>query len=418
MDKHHILASLIGALFDKARGGVVDLQTMRVDLRTWERWERLTANAGANGGRVWPCDPHGITDKAKLYCPYPLDTTGKFDTTRFRPEYFEDRRKMQVISRSYNKTLWNVIFDNCGFHRDGPLTNPWTAANNLRGRTFYQDTEASLLTVQRFVAELGKDAYFEVCNECAWGPGWQQGKGNVAWFAAMYEELIDLGVPADHISFGAELEFTYDKKTKRFKVNSLHDIIGQAAEILRKHGIPNATINASYYACHNVGGAPETVDGVLFPFGYDTQFAVQTWPANSPRKPFASDDGIGQGDPVYQPDGRFTRPKPAALHISTKHLLDNVGLGRMVIECLTYDIQVIGQMAAINMAYRDVYGVELENRGKYPEEIPEPEPEPEPEPDPEPEPEPLPKPTIKITWQFWAGLCILIVLAIVIIGAC
>jgi len=411
-----ILASPIGGLFDVARGGFVNLATMRVDLSLWGEWERATANCGANSSRLWPSDPHGISDKKLLYCPHPLKGS-KFDTMDFRPEYFADRRDMIVISAGYNKTIWNVLEDNCGFHRDGPLVNPQTPANNLRGKSFYDDLEASLRCVDTFVKELGKDQYFQICNEGKWTDGWKVNKGNVAWLAAMYVRLVKYhGVPADHVSFGFEIPFRYDKATKKFKVDSLHDPIGQSWEIIKKSGITRDQFCQSRYAAHNIGGAPETVDGVKFPYGYDSQAAVQIMQdCKEARVAECSDDGIDQNKNWKAGQGRFPRSTPAELAISYGYVLSKIKRG-LSIETLTYRDLVEPALDALAGAYKKHRGKELENRGKFPK------PEPIIPPiiiiDDEEKPEPLPEVKVKITWQGWLGLGVIFIIILILAITC
>ena len=344
----------------------------RLDVDAWTEFCRMIANVGANQTRLF------------MARPWVEVSSNKWDLTRYVPEYWGDMRQMIAIAKAFNVRCIVTLFDECEFHLG--RINPYSS--NVQEIKFYRDLTLSKKIVKRFLNELGPtNCDWEICNEMAWTPGWESGKGNVAWFAALYELLLAEGVPAANIIYGPLLQpHQYNATSKQFEIDSTTYAVGQAAEIWRAHGIGNDSINASRMVVHNVGGAPETVSGIKFPNGYDTQFAVQFFGRQSskPRhNPFVSDDGIGQNDMQFQPDGRWTRPTPKALGISSEHIFRNSD-GNWTIEVLSYRDLIEAQGEAIAQAYKRVCGAFPHDYGKYPK------PEPEPEPPTPPEP---PKPT-------------------------
>lgn len=330
---------------------------------------RKAANSGAGATRLFK-------PTAEL-----LVSPGLWDVSKYDPIVIEDTKKAIAHCREFNIQPWLTLW----FNHSEPT--PWK--NNIQGlRDMYSSIPLSEALVEMWVRELGTDVYFEICCEPVYkGNGTSQSYMNPGsssyWLAKMIEKLWLLGVPADHICYGAELIYEYIPATKNFKVNSTRDMFGQAAEVVRvdlkKLGWSldkiNKNLNLGLLAQHNCGRASEEMDGVFFPRGYDNQFCIDTWgKTNSSRMAMVSDDGLPQGKPYVsnpQPDGRWPRPTPEEEYVAAKNTIQYPSGKPWVIEVLGYkhNEEIYAQLEKVEQAVFEIFGQHSENYGKFPDPI-------------------------------------------------
>lgn len=368
----------------------------------WDEFCREIADGGANQTRLFASRPWKQVNSIV------------WDKDQLDPKCFTDLERMAEIAY-YGKTgkenhhivCVDSIFDDCELHV-GRL-NP--ESSNLQNIVFYKDIPRSLIVVAQFIAlyhrlkAKGIPLNLEVVNEGNWSPGWNEKEplkttGNVMWFAKMYKALIDGGVAAEDIVYGPLLQ--YDTKSTNY-------IIGQAAEIWRiwwGKDRANELINASRMVVHNALGGPD-LDFAIKTFGRD-----RTKPRDNPM---VSDDGIEEADRQYvrqvngkyeltKPgqEGRWPRLTPEELRPNIRKLFSGTD-GNWTIELLQYPDQLKASLEVVAQEHFAAYGVYPHGYGLHPKL----------EPEPEPIPEPLPPPTVKITWQGWAGLAVVLAALVV-----
>lgn len=357
----------------------------RIDAKIADEDLRLAANAGAGATRLFK-----PTFELKI-------GTNLWDVANFNSLEFEDAAKAIAICKKYNIEPWLTLW----FNHSEPT--PWK--NNVQGlKDPYSSIPLSEAYIEMVVGKLGKDIYYEIICEPAY-----KGNGTSAsymkpgsssyWLAKMIEKLWALGVPPSHICYGAELVYTYDKATKTFKVNSTRDMVGQAAEVVRvdlkAKGWSlqkiNDNLNAGWQTQHNCGRAPEEVDGVTFPNGYDNQFCINTWLKPSAlRRVLVSDDGAAQGKPYVsnpQPDGRWPRNTPLEGYTAAKGLLKYPRPLGLSIEVLGYkhNGEIYAQLREVSRAVFEATGFWPDNWQRFAAGDPDP---PEPPAPPAPGPDP------------------------------
>jgi hypothetical protein len=304
----------------------------------------------------------------------------------------------------------------------------------------YSSIPLSEAYLERVIAELGTDIYYEIICEPLYKGTWKdtytekQGwPGTVYyWMGRMIEKLWSLGVPAENICYGAELVYEYVPATDTFKGNSLRDIFGQAAEVVRyrlqqqgwtKDAI-NRKLNAGWQAQHNCGRAPEWLNGKLFSEGIDNRFCIEIWGGvNSQRPVIVSDDANKpHGEPIMVdplPNGRSPKPSPQEEYTAAKGLLAYPFPKGLAIEVLGYkhNGEIYAQLREVSRAVYEMTGSWPDNYGKFPKPDPVPVP-PTPQPEPEPVKEGAPwwswnriRNVRRWTWQAWFWLVVLVAVA-------
>jgi hypothetical protein len=342
--------------------GTLDEKIVREDVR-------LAANAGTGATRLFK-PTFELSVGANLW-----------DVSKFDEREFDIARKAIAICREFNVQPWLTMW----FNHSEPT--PWK--NNVQGlKDPYSSIALSEAYVEKVVTELGADIYYEIICEPAYkGSGTSASYMNAGsssyWLAKMIEKFWSLGVAADHICYGAELVYTYDKTTKQFKVNTTRDMVGQAAEVVRvdlkKKGWSlqkiNDALNAGWQTQHTCAYAGEIVDGVTWALGRESQFCADTWgKANALRRVIASDDGtrIKPG-----PGERWTRPTPTQEYISARGLLLQYTWPKgLAIEVLGYkhNNEIYAQLREVSRAVKEATGSWPENWKRFAAPIDEPPP--------------------------------------------
>ncbi len=364
----------------------------RIDLTICDNDLREAANAGANATRLFkPTFELKVGDNL-------------WDPSRFNMAEFEDTRGVIAVCHDRHIKPYVTLFFNHG-------KGPWTF--NVQGlKDPYSSVPLSEAYVERVVAELGHDIGYEIICEPYYKGKWSDKDfmkpgSSWYWLGKMIEKLWACGVPAENIIYGPELKYTWDNAAKTFKIDTLHADFPQAAEVVRvdliKQGFTkdaiNKKLNDGWQTQHNCGRAPEVMDHIAFPNGFDNQFCIDVWgKETSLRRCMVSDDGAPQGEPYVahpQPDGRWPRPTPAQEYSAAVGLLRQPFPKGLAIEVLGYkhNGEIYEQLKAVSQAVKDATGEWPENYGKFPKPV-------EPEPDPG---TPQPKPKTEGGGVNWRG---------------
>mgnify|MGYP001342012740 CR=1 FL=1 len=134
----------------------------------FRKYVQKIANAGANCWRLLPFSVWGVSSVNEVFSPYQV-AGGKFDLTKWRPEYFDTMRKVFKILRQYGILPIFDLFDNCQLGQDTKRFSPW--ANNVQGvSSFYVPAadKFSRLWIEKCLQEFKGIAYGQ-CNEGADG---------------------------------------------------------------------------------------------------------------------------------------------------------------------------------------------------------------------------------------------------------
>jgi len=398
-DRQHILNSYL-PVFSPVKGLVRD---GAFDFEAWREYCRASANAGANGIRILPYAPWEVRPQ-ELYCPYAYDVVqGAWNLDVWHNSYFATLRRMVSIAQTYNLKVWFSLFDNCQFHHG--VIAPW--GHNVQAReSYFEDIPRSLKFIEKVFACVGNEINYEICNE---GTAKGDMKKAVAWYVAMYKKLMALGVPEDHICWGATVAATYQDGV--WEDDRQRNLQTQVLSAL-KH-LPGKL--QCFRAMHNVGVPTQTHVA-----SYAGEWAISWWGGKHTGKGWLSDDGVKNGANSADSDGTYQRPSPAQWYICAKRILEQDGgkIMKWAVEHCpkNYSPEImVPTLAAIVQAYHDVYGVWPENYGKFPKPVPVEPPAP---PTPEP-PKPIKPPFDLKGWLLnrkWhiVGITIIIILAILI----
>jgi hypothetical protein len=367
MDKIYIGYSLLGEL-STAPWGVIDYTTeFKLNEDLWRSKLRPAANEGANICRVLPFSLFGAPSPEAVFCPFKYDPIQKaWDLSQFNVQYFQQMLKAVQIAKSIGISIWLELFDNCGLWHEVQHLNPLT--NNVQGvDALYGDNEYRQAYVAKMLNEFGDTVKWGLGNELT-----QNIYGNGNRFPLL-PCIGERGLMP--FSYGGDLDIHGEEThTSVMKKESLtvEELWGEDAKIY--------TFRQCHQACD-----PDS-ERVTKP--------VYWW------KKFHS---FALGD-----DGQFPRPDGVQWGKTVEYVLSNVpievsafgqaGKARLLFECCPETPEphlIIRSM----ITKCEEFGVSFENKGKYPEIIPEP-----------PEPE---KPKPGITWQGWLGIGLIVAAVIV-----
>lgn len=365
----------------------------------WVKWETFcqqAANLGAVGVRIFPYETKWLdaTKPWEMWSPNVWDDVQKaWNLDLYNPKYFSTIAEMIRIAAKYNIRIMYSLFDNCQRHiiRDRiTALAPWL--NNVQGIPLYMnDIPASLKWADKVYAEFGNTIDYEVGNEIE--PAKKQSSMDAAeWLGAVWMRLIDLGVPAGNIIWGARPTWKDGVIDKENDLTHLahNKVIGRNP----KYEIPQEPFfkwKLSPIVVHKLN-----MDAAIS--------TSKTWLGPQSLRVFASNDGVIDGASVTDmdvlPSGeRWHNNDFAEWYEIVKYMLgrvkDQTAQGyfpKLIIECLPHNTEPgawVPEFGGAIQAYHNHYDRWPEPYGKYPHIIPDPQPEPEPEP-PTPQPEPIP----------------------------
>jgi len=291
------------------------------------------ATGGANGMR----DFFWLHNKqaADLLSPFWL-TVGK--GIRFNSRFFEAQRKIAAVCELSQVRYYYSLFDHCGTKGEMAKFNPW----NIFWDFFYgEDARKNCYKYIDKVLEgfRGLDYGLELCNE----PKAGQGK----WLADIFVYLIKKGMNPENIILGTDY---YLKESNPQYMKDYMEFRDQVVEELGEDwelGLKTRCITPIHNATPHL--IDKVWDGKVKPGG--KRQMMYSWDGVRQRPDF---------NQVYQMASKVLDTKWRALKMGRVHF-------EVVLEKEQGD--PLDSFLGLAAAYRDLYGENLANWGKYPDAI-------------------------------------------------
>lgn len=386
MDKIWISYSLLGEL-STAPWGVIDYTTeFKLNEDLWRSKLRPAANEGANLCRVLPFSLFGAPSPEAVFSPF-VYNAGKWDLVKYNKQYFTLMRRAIEIAKSLGITIWLELFDNCGLWNEVAHLNPMT--NNIQGvDALYGDNEYRQAYVGKMLSEFGDTVKWGLGNELSYDVVLLYAADGLLKGTQMFPPILKMfrvrGLKP--FAYGADLDVAGEKNS-----NSVRKGIALDVEAEWDEDTKIQVLSSVHKAFENdLERTRQTIEWKWF---YHTI--------------------------SYSDDGEFPRPLGDRWGGMIEYVLNNqaveviqfgqAGKSRLLFECCPETPEphlIIRSM----ITKCEEFGVSFENKGKYPEIIPEPPKPPEPE-----------KPKFDLIgewnnnkWYILGGVALIVAMAVII----
>lgn len=394
------------------------------DEATWRKLCRQMANAGCDTWRHLPYSVWGISDVLDGFFPY-LIADGKFDLAAWNENWFAIMRRAFAIQLEYNITPVLELFENCQLNGPEKKYSPWV--NNVQGIKSFYEVQANYYTkawVEKCIIEF-PGVKFGQCNE---------GADEIVRLA---KDIINPTLKAHGLipfCYGAtfkpyfpfELDAPGRAIVKRFGLKG-KDLMDDAEKVRDNAAWYNSLTSAERLIIAKIAAA--STAGALHELKKDAGYLwtaasgiedkifrvahkcvnnkneqvilMARYYSNKEKNYGLSDDGVTNGAAADK------RPNDAEWAGMIEFAIAAKEGGELWFEHTPEDNDLARNVATIKAMSAAIYKMtEIwpVNYGKFPEPV---------VPDPI-EPDPI-EPTVKVTWQFWAGLGALAIAIVVLL---
>jgi hypothetical protein len=334
-DKAHLLWSPLGAFSMLRKPYIIsvfddDGQLNYMKLTAMVQW---IANAGANGMRdfFWIHNERAV----ELLSPFRLKPGNGI---QFNFRFFEAQRTIAAVCELSGVRYYYSLFDHCGTKGDMSAFNPW----NIFRDFFYG--EAALGTCYKYIDKVmdgfrGLDYGLELCNEPK--------AGQAKWLANIFIYLIKKGMNPGNIILGTDY---YLKKSNSQYMKDYMEFRERVAAELGdewEKRLKTACITPIHNA--TTTRIDKVWDGKVEPGGQRQM--MYSWDGVRPRPDY---------DEVYEMATKVLEAKWRAREKGKVHF--EVVLGKE-------EGDPLDSFLGIAAAYREIYGENPSNWGKYPDAV-------------------------------------------------
>jgi hypothetical protein len=367
------------------------------DKNNFLSWLRPLANTGISLHRIALYCVGGERKRSQCFMPwvYVPDVDAWILNIK-NQDFFNILRQVALAANEVGVQLMVCIMNECEERKavpgdEGERRRQSPYFHNVNGVQGLYDRKAlpfiATLTDWILEALAGTDYSIELINE-----GHRRGSGSADAVNAMLPKLIAADVKPWNISLGADIldtplaGFRDVGDWKQRWPNELqppdrenYDIFYDRLHLVKYYNdtnYPKATWQVFYLICHNFADRADKEFSAIFPYGRRTGYAIESGVDRNlaNNRVCFSTDGTDNAD---APSGRPSpeRMKAAMLHVMRHNkrykdtpLID--GRPKLWFDFLPGGegtASIVKVVDAMNEAHREFFGVDLENRGKFPE---------------------------------------------------